>query len=792
MSENNYFSVDYLSGRYNNHKLVISAHGIMAKALMGVSGWSEGNDDSCNVILETMPTTQWIKDTSSAIYGCAKSIEPTDKNKAVQALNEWKNIISDNLRLLPRVILIREEETPEIGQRRRKRYLWAACGYGDLKMREILKSLDFTWDRVKYAYVKYDFPKQLDGIEMILSEWNEPHKKLLIEADSMYKYFPKLKREQIESIKFLLERWNMGWHGALDADDMGIGKTLTALVFGRMSVDAGFANKIVVVANKQTVKGWVDEWNDKMKGQGPAFAYTSETLGKARYADKPGKNNGHDNLIEDMENSELIVTNYEYITDPTRLADLLPMCRKSIAVFDEATKCSNPTTDNTKSAAQVSLASAFSVGLTGTPLSKNIYEAWSIFRLLDPGIYPSEEFYPIHLVEKEKKIWLPKYKTAKIIKIPEYHYPEIFHKRVDEHFIRHEKNVAVMEAEKVEKRYKIAPIDSKLENQVAWQIFNRVGNVYHKDIDWEKFGEDNISVPRWQLTAMAHIQAALDDPYILFGSSVYLKYRGEVEAQKANGLSEAKAKKKVLSQTSDDRFGRTVDIYGDEQKVVFEYLDATNKNEWEDYIPAKIVLLTRLLKEQWNDKKVVVFCSFSRTCDRAAELLGEIFPDRTITQIKGSMSMTARENSVEALRQSENGIMVCTDAMAFGANLQFADALVHYNIPWSSAVWKQRTDRIFRTGSVGRKDIAYLTLDHPLEKRKITLMAKNLKTIRDAMGIDMSEMPDEEFINFDFERDISHARLLPDGSHRHHAEEPEKKIEDDDYAVFAEAMPSRE
>lgn len=742
------FEVNYIPGNYGNRKVLITVSGAAAAALREIRGWSASfKDPECvNAVLETMPDMEWIRETSSAVRGCAASL--TDSKGARELLDSWKEA-ARSAAGLPRVIIFREDEDLA-GPRRKKRYLYAACDYRDIKMREVLKTLGFKWNRERRAYDIYEMPKDIELMEMVLNEWNRPYRPVSIRGEDMFRHFPGLKREQQESIEFLLARWREGWHGALDADDMGIGKTLTALVTGRMAIEAGHARKIIVVANLQTVGGWIKEWTDMLKSKAPAFNFTSQTMSKARYKDD-------DTVRQEMSEAELIVTNYEHLKNERNMSLLLPFCRDSVTVFDEATKCANNKTGNFRASAMVSLASSFAVGLTGTPLSKNIYEAWSIFRLLDPGIYPSEEFYSVHMKEKEYKLWIPKYKKTKTLLIPEYFYPDIFQERVRDHFIRHEKNIAAMDAEKVERRFEIDRCDSVLENEAAWKIFNRVSEVFRKDIDFTHFGdEEGVSVPRWQLSAMGYIQAALDDPYIMFGSKPYMRYREDLKELTSKGIPEERAKEHVFARVQKDAYGgnTNIPVYGGEQKAVFEYLDSCNREAFRNYIPAKAVMLSRLLKEEWNGKRVIIFCSYSRTCDRTVELLKILFPDRSVSQIKGSMNMKTREASVETFRDSEGGILVCTDAMAFGTNLQFADALVHYNIPWSSAVWKQRTDRIFRTGSEGRKDIVYLTIDHPLEQRKVNLMEKNLKTMKDALDIDMMAMPEELHTIFDFEKDI--------------------------------------
>ena len=764
------FSIKYIPGNYNNRKLLITASGDITSVLANTPGWGPVMDTgNVSIVLETMPETEWIRQTSAAVRSFASGLG--DIKEASAILLSWKEA-ARAAASLPRVIIFREDESV-IESRRKKRYLYAAASYRDIKMREILKCLGFKWSRERRAHELYGFPEELVLSETVLNEWNRPYRPVNIRSEDMYKHFPTLKQEQQESIAFILSRWREGWHGALDADDMGTGKTLTALVMGRMAIEAGYARKIVVVANLQTVSGWIKEWTDMLGSKAPALNFTSQTMSKAKYKDP-------EVVKQALAESELIVTNYEHLKNSNNMAALLPFCRDAVTVFDEATKCANNKTGNFRAAAMVSMASAFAVGLTGTPISKNIFEAWSIFRLLDPGIYPSEEFYSVHMKEKEYKVWLPKYKKSKTIMIPEFFYPDIFQERVGDHFIRHEKNIGTMEAEKFERRFEIDSDDSEVENNAAWKIFARVSEVFSKDIDFNRFGEEEgVSVPKWQLSAMGYIQAALDDPYIMFHSKPYMKYRADVKELMDRGISEEKAREKVFSKTEPTRGCEgSVPVYGGEQKAIFTYLDSCSEESFRDYIPAKASMLIRLLSEEWKNKKTIIFCSYSRTCDRTTELLRMVFPDRQVSQIKGSMNMKNREESVEEFRRSPGGILVCTDAMAFGTNLQFADALVHYNIPWSSSVWKQRTDRIFRTGSVGRKDIVYLTLDHPLEQRKVTLMEKHLKTMKEAMDIDLTSMPEKIHVKFDFDPNVPSIRSDIPGYEPEPAEQPNEADEE--------------
>lgn len=65
---------------------------------------------------------------------------------------------------------------------------------------------------------------------------------------------------------------------------------------------------------------------------------------------------------------------------------------------------------------------------------------------------------------------------------------------------------------------------------------------------------------------------------------------------------------------------------------------------------------------------------------------------------RGDMISITRESVKERFRQGEIDVLVCTDAAAEGLNLQSADLLVNYDLPWNPMKVEQRIGRIDRIG----------------------------------------------------------------------------------------------
>lgn len=714
-NEGKYFSYSLAQGRVGNSKIVVKADKKLTSCLSQVTNdeglwlWKEFGDEY-RASFEHVPSKDWLRATTAAV------LEQFEKTGDDTILNEWKDCVTQGLSCLPKIILSMEDEK-QIPKQRKKRFIFALNAYEDIRSREMLNGLGFRWNTQIRMYEYYGDPVECRMRLKILSARNNAVRPLVLNDDNMFDYFPMLKKAQEESIRFIFKQWREGWHGTLVADDMGVGKTLTSLVAGKMAIDANAASKIVVFANTANVDNWLKEWQKlPSTATGPAFAMTTSVLSKAMFKDENVLNNA-------LNEAEMVVVNYEYAArNRDIMQKLLNICEGAVTVFDEVTKCSNPETINFQAAFKASMISNFAIGLSGTPISKEIYEGWSIFRLLDPAIFPKQEFNEAHRVEKKMRIWNPKKRVSREIIIPEYRCPEKFKQRIEPHFIRHEKSEELLYATKEENCYFIDSDDKEqlLEIKIAEIIRKAVAKQMRKDIEWDRVGEENIRLPRWQVSVLGYIQSALDDPYIIYDSEMFVRMKEE---------------------------GITGD-FTEEQRIVYEIMKRMNKKELQDYIPAKLRFVERRFEKDWKDKHTILFYSSSRACERAAARLAQDFPELPVYTIVGSVTSKKREEYIKEFEKSKAGVLCCTDALAFGCNFQFADVLVHMNLPWSTAVLKQRSDRIFRTGSVGQKDIYYLMLEHPLERRKINVLNKNLDTIRKSTNIEMSSLPPEEHFDY--------------------------------------------
>lgn len=140
--------------------------------------------------------------------------------------------------------------------------------------------------------------------------------------------------------------------------------------------------------------------------------------------------------------------------------------------------------------------------------------------------------------------------------------------------------------------------------------------------------------------------------------------------------------------------------------------------------------------------KVIIFTQF----ERQARELAEIAPNNTV-MITGSHSSNEREAAIDGIWNNPDiKILIGTAAASTGVNLQKANFLVHYDLPWVSAEIEQRNGRINRTGNTHDNiTILYLLMDGLYDMEHIVpLLAK--KSGHASMVMTGQEQNDEDSI----------------------------------------------
>lgn len=123
---------------------------------------------------------------------------------------------------------------------------------------------------------------------------------------------------------------------------------------------------------------------------------------------------------------------------------------------------------------------------------------------------------------------------------------------------------------------------------------------------------------------------------------------------------------------------------------------------------SKFKSLLKLLEYMKNNSdedkfKVVIFSTFISTCEYLKRRLGEKYRvDLVVGQTKNV------DEIIGNFREGDTNILVCSEAVREGQDLQVSHYLIHYDLPYTPAAIGQRNGRIYRTGQENNAEIFYM------------------------------------------------------------------------------------
>ena len=147
-------------------------------------------------------------------------------------------------------------------------------------------------------------------------------------------------------------------------------------------------------------------------------------------------------------------------------------------------------------------------------------------------------------------------------------------------------------------------------------------------------------------------------------------------------------------------------------------------------------LISHLVKE---GRSPIVFCRFIHTAEYVAAALLAALPQGVEVQaVTGLLPPEEREARVAALGQQARRVLVATDCLSEGINLQQQfDAVVHYDLSWNPTRHEQREGRIDRFGQA-RDTVVVRTIygtDNQIDGIVLDVLIRKHQTIRTSLGI---------------------------------------------------------
>lgn len=149
--------------------------------------------------------------------------------------------------------------------------------------------------------------------------------------------------------------------------------------------------------------------------------------------------------------------------------------------------------------------------------------------------------------------------------------------------------------------------------------------------------------------------------------------------------------------------------------------------------------ITKLLKDGFSP---IVFCHYIETAKYLGEeLSGLLSKDTAVATVTSRIASEDRERRIDELCQSEKRVLICTDCLSEGINLQESfNAVIHYDLCWNPTRYAQREGRVDRFGQEN-PEIRCRTIygeDNWIDKYILRNNEEKLKKIKQDTGVEIS------------------------------------------------------
>ncbi|TXE15459.1 DEAD/DEAH box helicase [Psychroserpens burtonensis] len=198
----------------------------------------------------------------------------------------------------------------------------------------------------------------------------------------------------------------------------------------------------------------------------------------------------------------------------------------------------------------------------------------------------------------------------------------------------------------------------------------------------------------------------------------------------------------TMTQDVDDLI---VDFFTKPEKVTIAVSGTPLDNiEQERYDVANFYTKVNLLEQLLNDKqtyhKVLIFVAFKRMADLLFEQLEELFPEQSCV-IHSNKTQNYRLRSIEQFRAGENRILIATDVMARGLDIENISQVINFDTP------KYAENYMHRIGRTGRAEQPGHAISFSTEKEQESI-------------VDIEAYMDMKITLLDFPEDVTRSQEL--------------------------------
>lgn len=503
----------------------------------------------------------------------------------------------------------------------------------------------------------------------------------------------------------------------LIADDVGIGKTVEACLIARELLDRAEIQRLAVLCPPHLARWWQKTLVEQFHID--ADLVLPSTVNRLERQLGLGV---HESLFERVRFS---VVSLDYIKSDRRREDFARACPEFVIV-DEAHTCATGYERGARQQRHQLVKriaeddSRHVVLVTATPHSGNEAAFRSLLEVLHPplGELPADLTGPTN--ERHRR------ELARFL---------VQRRRGDiKHYLDSE--TVFPDRDEAERTYQLSPAYRKL--------FKKVIDYARESIRDTSSGGHRQRVQWWSVLAL--LRALASSPR---AAAATLRTRAAAagtadaeEADEVGRLTVLDLESDELAETLDAAPGADPNADADSETADRRRLQEMAREA--DALAARsdvkleksVELVRSLLDDGFNP---IVFCRFIPTAGYVAEQLRAQLPrDVTIAAVTGELAPDDREERVRLLGEAPRRVLVCTDCLSEGINLQeWFDAVVHYDLSWNPTRHEQRAGRVDRFGQLGPKVrvLTYYGTDNGIDGIVLDVLLRKHKRIRDRLGV---------------------------------------------------------
>jgi ATP-dependent RNA helicase RhlE len=158
----------------------------------------------------------------------------------------------------------------------------------------------------------------------------------------------------------------------------------------------------------------------------------------------------------------------------------------------------------------------------------------------------------------------------------------------------------------------------------------------------------------------------------------------------------------------------------------------------------KVNLLEHILQDKDQFSKVLIFVAYKRMADRLFDRLEELFPNESCV-IHSNKTQNYRLRSIEQFREGENRLLVATDVMARGLDIEGISHVINFDTPDYPENYMHRIGRTGRAEKQGHTLLFSTEKEQEARERIEALMQMSIDKLELPESVEIStELIDEE------------------------------------------------